>query len=332
MAEEGNKKAAKLFRLTEQPSRFLATIQVVITLSGFLGSAFAAENFSGRFVSVLVDAGVQIPEKTLDAIAVVLITLLLSYITLIFGELVPKRLAMHNSEKIALGVSGLVTAASKIFAPLVGLLTVSTNGILRLFGIDPNEDDDQVTEEEIRMMGQTVLDYLRAGDVDSAVVTVTDASWMSVMLPKLVIGQRNYRTDSAEIPERITVISDELGQQYTALECATEDERAIYLEITPSEIHYFVCGWQDEKLQGTFSSEILRMEDGAYRKYEGTISADGKVQGSMRVSSGTLDMSAGALQAWQMRNTDLQVYEGEIDGDSETAVNAEQFSVYTMWE
>ena len=81
-----------------------------------------------------------------------LITLLLSYITLIFGELVPKRLAMHNSEKIALGVSGLVTTASKIFAPLVGLLTVSTNGILRLFGIDPNEDDDQVTEEEIRMM------------------------------------------------------------------------------------------------------------------------------------------------------------------------------------
>ena len=117
MAQEGNKKAAKLFRLTEQPSRFLATIQVVITLSGFLGSAFAAENFSGRFVSVLVDAGVQIPEKTLDAIAVVLITLLLSYITLIFGELVPKRLAMHNSEKIALGVSGLVTTASKIFAP-----------------------------------------------------------------------------------------------------------------------------------------------------------------------------------------------------------------------
>ena len=160
MAQEGNKKAAKLFRLTEQPSRFLATIQVVITLSGFLGSAFAAENFSGRFVSVLVDAGVQIPEKTLDAIAVVLITLLLSYITLIFGELVPKRLAMHNAEKIALGVSGLVTTASKIFAPLVGLLTVSTNGILRLFGIDPNEDDDQVTEEEIKAAYEKVDDSL----------------------------------------------------------------------------------------------------------------------------------------------------------------------------
>ena len=78
MAQEGNKRAAKLFHLTEQPSRFLATIQVVITLSGFLGSAFAAENFSDRIVSALVDAGMKIPEKTLDAIAVVLITLLLS--------------------------------------------------------------------------------------------------------------------------------------------------------------------------------------------------------------------------------------------------------------
>ncbi len=98
------RRAAKLFRLTEQPSRFLATIQVVITLSGFLGSAFAAENFSDRIVSALVDAGMKIPEKTLDAIAVVLITLLLSYITLIFRRTgAEKRLAMQKAEQIALG-------------------------------------------------------------------------------------------------------------------------------------------------------------------------------------------------------------------------------------
>ena len=120
MAQEGNKRAAKLFHLTEQPSRFLATIQVVITLSGFLGSAFAAENFSDRIVSVLVDAGMKIPEKTLDAIAVVLITLLLSYITLIFGELVPKRIAMQKAEQIALGISGLVSGASKCLHHLCG--------------------------------------------------------------------------------------------------------------------------------------------------------------------------------------------------------------------
>ena len=153
MAQEGNKRAAKLFHLTEQPSRFLATIQVVITLSGFARKCLCSRKFfPDRIVSALVDAGMKIPEKTLDAIAVVLITLLLSYITLIFGELVPKRIAMQKAEQIALGISGLVSGASKVFAPLVWLLTASTNGILRLLGIDPDEDDDQVTEEEIRMM------------------------------------------------------------------------------------------------------------------------------------------------------------------------------------
>lgn len=151
MAQEGNKRAAKLFHLTEQPSRFLATIQVVITLSGFLEVPLQQKIFgSNRFRSC--GRGYEDSGKTLDAIAVVLITLLLSYITLIFGELVPKRIAMQKAEQIALGISGLVSGASKVFAPLVWLLTASTNGILRLLGIDPDEDDDQVTEEEIRMM------------------------------------------------------------------------------------------------------------------------------------------------------------------------------------
>ncbi len=152
MVSEGNKKAIRLQKLTSQPSRFLATIQVAITLSGFLGSAFAADNFSEPLVAWLLSMGVPIPEKTLDTIAVVLITLILSYVTLIFGELVPKRVAMKKTEAISLGLSGMITVVSKIFAPLVWLLTCSTNGVLRLLGIDPNEKEDEVTEEEIRMM------------------------------------------------------------------------------------------------------------------------------------------------------------------------------------
>lgn len=152
MVSDGNKKAMRLQKLTSQPSRFLATIQVAITLSGFLGSAFAADNFSEPLVAWLVSIGTLIPEKTLDTIAVVLITLILSYVTLIFGELVPKRVAMQKTESIALGLSGMITAVSKIFAPLVWLLTASTNGVLRLLGIDPNQQEEQVTEEEIRMM------------------------------------------------------------------------------------------------------------------------------------------------------------------------------------
>ena len=114
MAAEGDKRAVRLARLTSQPARFLATIQVAITLSGFLGSAFAAENFSDGLVNWLVSLGVGIPAATLDAIAVVIITLVLSYFTLIFGELVPKRVAMRKAESLALGISGLISAIAKL--------------------------------------------------------------------------------------------------------------------------------------------------------------------------------------------------------------------------
>jgi len=152
MAAEGDKRAVRLARLTSQPARFLATIQVAITLSGFLGSAFAAENFSDSLVNWLVSLGVSIPVKTLDAIAVVLITIILSYFTLVFGELVPKRFAMRKAESLALGISGLISGISKVFAPIVWCLTASTNGVLRLMGIDPNAEDEENSEEEIRMM------------------------------------------------------------------------------------------------------------------------------------------------------------------------------------
>lgn len=152
LATGGDRRALRLCRMTSQPARFLATIQVAITLSGFLGSAFAADNFSERLVAFLIGAGLRIPEKTLDTICVVLITMILSYFTLVFGELVPKRLAMKNAEKLALALSGLIAFISTLFKPIVSLLTASTNGILRLLRIDPNQEDDAVTEEEIRML------------------------------------------------------------------------------------------------------------------------------------------------------------------------------------
>ncbi len=152
MAEQGNGKAKRLFKLTREPAKFLATIQVAITLSGFLGSAFAADNFSEPLVDWILSLGVPVPKSTLDAIAVVVITLILSYFTLIFGELVPKRVAMKKSEQLAMGISGLVSFISVIFKPIVWFLSVSTNIVLRIMGIDPNEAEDEVSEEEIRMM------------------------------------------------------------------------------------------------------------------------------------------------------------------------------------
>lgn len=155
LAAEGDKRAIKLEKLTALPARFLSTIQVAITLAGFFGSAFAAENFSGMLVSLLQKIpALSSPEiaGALDTVAVILITIILSYVTLVFGELVPKQVAMRKAEKIALGMAGFITTVATVFSPLVWLLTVSTNGTLRLIGIDPNAVDDTVGEEEIKMM------------------------------------------------------------------------------------------------------------------------------------------------------------------------------------
>lgn len=152
MAEAGDKRAKRLVKLTSQPARFLATIQVAITLSGFLGSAFAAENFSDVLVKGIQGLGINIPIQILESVSVILITIVLSYFTLIFGELVPKQIAMRKAEPFALGISALISALSKIFAPLVSFLTFSTNSVLKLLGIDPNKEEEEVSEEEIRMM------------------------------------------------------------------------------------------------------------------------------------------------------------------------------------
>ena len=152
MAADGDKRAKKLLKLKEDPSKFLSAIQVAITLAGFLGSAFAAENIAGPIAGAVKNAGSPVPEDTLRIIFVIVITLALSYLTLVFGELVPKRVAMKKTEKIAIALMGLVSAISVIFKPIVFLLTKSTNLVLRMLGIDPNEEDEQASEEEIRLI------------------------------------------------------------------------------------------------------------------------------------------------------------------------------------
>jgi putative hemolysin len=152
LAENGDKKAKLLNSLLSEPSRFLATIQIGITLAGFLASAFAAESFAGRLAEWLYKLGVPISRDLLGTISVVVITLVLSYFTLVLGELVPKRLALQKAEPISNFAVLPLTFLSKISSPFVKLLTISTNFIVRLFGVDPEADDENVTEEEIRMM------------------------------------------------------------------------------------------------------------------------------------------------------------------------------------
>lgn len=151
LADEGDLKAKKVLLVLETPTRFLSTIQIGVTLAGFLASAFASDQFSEPLVKILLNY-ISIDEDVIKTISVVIITLLLSYITLVFGELVPKRIAMSKAEPIAFGVVGILRVISIVALPFVNFLSFTTNSVLRLFGFNPDEEPNQVTEEEIRMM------------------------------------------------------------------------------------------------------------------------------------------------------------------------------------
>lgn len=151
-AEAGDRKAAQMMKMVEKPEGFLSTIQVGITLAGFLGSAFAADNFAARMSAALLEAGVKMSPNALNSVCVILVTLILSYFTLILGELVPKRVAMQQPEKAAKASSSIIYALSIIMKPIIWFLSVSTNAVLRLLRIDPNAKNDEVTEADIRLM------------------------------------------------------------------------------------------------------------------------------------------------------------------------------------
>ena len=154
LADDGNKKAIKMLKIIEEPTKFLSTIQIGITLAGFLGSAFAADNFAeGLSNSIVTTFHLSADKaKIINTVAVVVITLVLSYFTLIFGELVPKRIAMKNKEKIANSVCGIISFLTNILKPIIWFLTISTNAVLRLVGIDPHEKEEPVSEEDIVLM------------------------------------------------------------------------------------------------------------------------------------------------------------------------------------
>ena len=151
-AEDGNKKAKKVKKLTENPSNFLSTIQIGVTLAGFLTSASASSSFAAGLTEKLVALGTPVSAKVINGISVVLITVIMSYFSLVFGELAPKRMAMQKPEKIAYSVVGILLVVKTITAPFVKVLSASTNLIVRLCGFDPNANEESVTEEEIRMM------------------------------------------------------------------------------------------------------------------------------------------------------------------------------------
>lgn len=190
LAEDGDKKASKMLRIIEDPTKFLSAIQVGITLAGFLGSAFAADSFAEKLTGALVSAFDISAEHvgTIDTISVILITLILSYFTLVLGELVPKRIAMRHKERLANNVCGIISVITTILKPIIWFLTVSTNLVLRLFGINPNEKEESVSEEDIVVMLDAGADEgtLKQDDIEyiKNVFKLEKLSAVDVMTPR----------------------------------------------------------------------------------------------------------------------------------------------------
>ena len=150
LVDEGNKAAIIVSKFLDEPSKLLATIQVGITFAGFFASAFSATTLSVKLAAFLKTIPALAPSA--DAVSLILMTVLISYITLVLGELVPKRLALQQSEAVALRVGGIIRFVSIIFAPVVKLLTTTTNVLVKLFGGNDEGMDQNITEEEIRTM------------------------------------------------------------------------------------------------------------------------------------------------------------------------------------
>ena len=209
LAEDGNKKAVKMLKIIEEPTQFLSTIQIGITLAGFLGSAFAADNFA-EVLSAAISKAFNLSAdntKIINTVAVVLVTLILSYFTLIFGELVPKRIAMKHKEKLANSVCGIISFLAAALKPIIWFLTISTNAVLRLVGIDPHEKEEPVSEEDIVLMLDAGADEgsLDHDDIEyiKNVFKLDKMTAEDVMTPRKSVISISYDASDKEILEII---------------------------------------------------------------------------------------------------------------------------------
>ena len=217
LVEEGNRKAIMLENLMKEPSKFLSTIQVGITLAGFFASASAATGLSQYLSIYLRKLGIPYSGQ----ISMILITFVLSYITLVFGELIPKRIALKSSEKIALSSVGTIVTVSKIFSPFVKFLTFSTNIILTALKMKEDDIEEKVSKEELRSLVEVGREHGIINEVEKEmienIIEFDEKVAREIMIPrtKVFLIDKNISVDElfekkeVEVYSRIPVYEDE---------------------------------------------------------------------------------------------------------------------------
>lgn len=204
-AEEGDKRAKNLLILINDQTRFLSIIQVGITLAGFLSSASASSSMSSGLGQKLYSLG--LPYSTANTLAVVLITLLISYISLVFGELVPKRIALQNSEKVALNLSGFIGFLAKVLGPFAAFLSFSTKIVLKLMGRYSDDIEEKISEEELRsyisVSQQQGVINAQGKDMMINIFEFDDSASYEIMTPRTELFMVPYDNFSIETVKEI---------------------------------------------------------------------------------------------------------------------------------
>ena len=208
LAKEGDKKAKKIQNMLKNPSKFLATIKIGVTLAGFLSSAFASDTFADKLSPMLNNWIPNVSISTWKSVSIIIITIILSYFTLVFGELVPKRIAMKYYEKVSFASIGIIKTISIITAPFVKFLTFSTNIISKLFGVT-GEEEDNVTEEEIRMMVDVGEEKGTIQEEEKEMINnvfeFNDKFVSEIMIPRNKIFALDIDMTIAEVIEKLSV-------------------------------------------------------------------------------------------------------------------------------
>lgn len=215
MASDGDKRAKLLVRLLNEPNKFLATIQVGITFAGLLASASAAVSISANISIFIKKISIAFISHASDEISLIIVTLVLSFITLVLGELLPKRIALQNSEKIALFAARPIMIISKLFIPFVKILTLSTNFFSRILNLDNESNEEKVTEEEIRMMidvGEEngILNETEKEMIDG-IFEFDNTLAKEIMTPRTNVFSINIKTPIASLMDSI------LEEQYSRI-------------------------------------------------------------------------------------------------------------------
>ena len=213
------KRGAKVAQLATNPNRFLAAAQVGVTVCGFLSAALGAEKLGVYVIPQLTDLGLS--DGAANVTSLVGVTLVIAYFSLVFGELVPKRLALYRTEEISLWTAGAIDLIAKLFRPVIWLLSRSTDFIVRLFGVDPKEQRSQMSEEELLdlVSGHAAL-TAEERDIVEEVFNASERQVHEVMVPRTEV---DFMDASLTVGKAIALAVDRAHSRYPVVRGSTDE-------------------------------------------------------------------------------------------------------------